>query len=347
MKNNWIMRKLIPLTAAMIVLSLFTITAYAVPEDTDEPGTDLSDILIPVVTPVDIPDTPPDFPTGPETEIETDIGTPPPGPDGETTLDLTPETAPFPPIIFEPTPLTPPGNLNIVDDISGAQSGDKQFITVVTKSGHYFYIIIDRAGDRENVHFLNLVDEADLLAILESGSTSARPVTPATVETTPETPMTDAEPDPETEPEKSGIGGIIITVVLVAAIGGGAFYFFKIRKPKSHTAKNSGEAAENLDEFAFDDDEDFDSGYVDAIIGQPEDDADENGEENSSDEITEDIDDPVYAAMESPTPDSTMYEYGDPEYMDPFSFGVENVLPEETESGMSDSDSGNKRTENE
>ena len=81
----------------------------------------------------------------------------------------------------EGQPLTPEGNATLVDDYYG----DKQLITVTTKAGNYFYILIDRANeDKETaVHFLNQVDEADLMALLEDGQTeetpaprSARPV---------------------------------------------------------------------------------------------------------------------------------------------------------------------------
>lgn len=47
-------------------------------------------------------------------------------------------------------------------------SWDKQFITVVSKTSNYFYIIIGRDWDGQNaVHFLNPMDEADLLTLME------------------------------------------------------------------------------------------------------------------------------------------------------------------------------------
>ena len=59
----------------------------------------------------------------------------------------------------ETPPLTPKGNATLVDDYGG----NKQLITVTTKSGNYFYILIDRAAEGEQtVHFLNQVDEAEI-----------------------------------------------------------------------------------------------------------------------------------------------------------------------------------------
>lgn len=73
----------------------------------------------------------------------------------------------------EPAPaLTPEGNAALVDDFGG----NKQLITVTTKAGNYFYILIDRANeDKETaVHFLNQVDDADLAALMEDGKPKRR-----------------------------------------------------------------------------------------------------------------------------------------------------------------------------
>jgi hypothetical protein len=153
----------------------------------------------------------------------------------------------------EPRQLTPPGNMDIVDDISGDFSGDKQFITVVTKNNNYFYIVIDRARSSENVYFLNLVDESDLLAILDNGKPiAAEPVAPTPVPI--QAPAPEPTPAPAHEPKQGqgNLGGLIITLILILAIGGGAYYYFKVMKPKQAI---KGGTAVNLDEFVFDEDE--------------------------------------------------------------------------------------------
>ena len=73
-------------------------------------------------------------------------------------------------------PLTPEGNLTLVDDYHTTYSdgSGQQFITLVSKSGAYFYLVIDRAADGDQtVHFMNLVDEADLLALMEEDQAEA------------------------------------------------------------------------------------------------------------------------------------------------------------------------------
>ena len=61
--------------------------------------------------------------------------------------------------------LTPEGNMRIVDDI--VTDGGKQFITLTTRGGHYYYLIIDRSSTNgQNVYFLNQVDERDLMSVM-------------------------------------------------------------------------------------------------------------------------------------------------------------------------------------
>ena len=103
------------------------------------------------------------------------------------------DNVPIPPTDPPSTvPLTPEGNLSLLDDLVVETNTDKQFITVQTKSGSIYYIIIDRASDENNVHFLNLVDEADLLEIMEETDQSIPPVASVPLTTEPEV-IIDAE----------------------------------------------------------------------------------------------------------------------------------------------------------
>ena len=72
--------------------------------------------------------------------------------------------------------LTPEGNLTLVDDYhtNYSDGSGQQFITLVSKSGNTFYLVIDRnAKGQQTVHFMNLVDEADLLALMEEEDADA------------------------------------------------------------------------------------------------------------------------------------------------------------------------------
>ena len=168
----------------------------------------------------------------------------------------------------EGVPITPKGNATLVDDFYG----DKQLITVTTKTGNYYYILIDRANeDKEtSVHFLNQVDDADLLALLdeephdtefctctvkcEAGNVNENcPLCEKSLRncTAPEAVKTDTE-TPQEKP-KSNMGSLMILLVLALAGGGAALYYFKFRKPKADTTGH-----DDLDEYDFGEDEDAD-----------------------------------------------------------------------------------------
>lgn len=141
--------------------------------------------------------------------------------------------------------LTPDGNMNLIDDYGSATGAGKQFITLTTKSGNYFYLIIDRDDNgAETVHFLNLVDEADLLSLMDEEEAAKytdedKDDTEPTVTPDEENPVKPTEEpveEPVEEPAKeknSSMG--IMALILIAAIGGvGAYIFIKKGKSKEN-----------------------------------------------------------------------------------------------------------------
>lgn len=193
--------------------------------------------------------------------------------------------------MFGEDALTPSGNLTLIDDIMQKESSSdedeevhsKQFITVQSKNGNYFYLVIDRCGETENVYFLNLVDEADLMALMEDGDTAAAPAVTCTckdkctagdVDTTcpvcttnmtectgkePAKAQTDKDADPDADDEKqtdepeekqSNPGAVLVVVLILAVGGGAAYYFLKVKKNKPQTKGST-----DLDEYDFGEDE--------------------------------------------------------------------------------------------
>ncbi|TRW23459.1 DUF4366 domain-containing protein [Criibacterium bergeronii] len=164
----------------------------------------------------------------------------------------------------EKKPLTPDGNMSLIDNIKGDAAKDKEFIIVKSRGGNYFYIVIDHAAQGENtVHFLNQVDEKDLLSIIdEKSSLTAKPELPKQEQPKQET----EKPKPEEKPEKKNPAGMIaISLILILGLAGGAFYYFKFLKPKQNVKGTT-----DLDEFDF---EDYEDDFIE--------DGDEDGEEIS------------------------------------------------------------------
>lgn len=169
--------------------------------------------------------------------------------------------------------LTPDGNLTLIDDIGTSTKAGKQFITLESKNGNTFYLIIDRDDEgEETVHFLNQVDEADLMALTGEEETPAVcscttkcasgavntscPVCAVNMtecvgkETKPEVPTEPTEPTAEEPEKKSGVGGILVVLLIVALGGGATFYIFKQKKAKPQTKGSA-----DLDDYDYGEDE--------------------------------------------------------------------------------------------
>ena len=150
--------------------------------------------------------------------------------------------------------LTPEGNLTLVDDYhtNYSDGSGQQFITLVSKSGATFYLVIDRnAKGQQTVHFMNLVDEADLLALMEEDAAdayTAEKEAAAQAEQdklkAEEEAKKAAEEAANTEPPKENkvtkyAGAFLGVVALIALAAGGGFYFYRQQMQKKKAEKEA------------------------------------------------------------------------------------------------------------
>ena len=152
--------------------------------------------------------------------------------------------------------LTPEGNLTMVDDYhtSYSDGSGQQFITLVSKSGNTFYLVIDRNDKGENtVHFMNLVDEADLLSLMEDEDADAytaekeaaaqaeqerKQAEEDAKKAAEEAAASDTEQPKENKVTKIA-SGFLGVVVLIALVAGGIFYAFAKQKQKKQAEKEA------------------------------------------------------------------------------------------------------------
>ena len=160
----------------------------------------------------------------------------------------------------------PVGNGTLLEDVSN-DVVDRQFITIQSKNGNTFYIVIDKdSKGNENVYFMNLVDEYDLLAFSEDfpeevkselGVTDEDKAPAQTDESGNPVEETNSDgektDDKTTEPQNGG-NSFLIPLLLLLAGGGGAFYYFKVYKPKQNS-KPKKAAYDEDDEYEDEPDE--------------------------------------------------------------------------------------------
>ena len=152
--------------------------------------------------------------------------------------------------------LTPEGNLTLVDDYhtNYSDGSGQQFITLVSKSGATFYLVIDRnAKGQQTVHFMNLVDEADLLALMEEEDADAYTAEKEAAAQA-ELERKQAEEDAKKAEEEAAASGteqpkenkitkyaatFLGVIALVALAAGSGFYVFMKQKQKKQAEKEA------------------------------------------------------------------------------------------------------------
>ena len=185
--------------------------------------------------------------------------------------------------------LTPEGNLTLVDDYytNYSDGSGQQFITMVSKSGATFYLVIDRnAKGQQTVHFMNLVDEADLLALMEEEAAEAynaekeaakqAELDKLKAEEEAKKAAEEAATSGEEQPKENKVtkiaSGFLGVVVLIALAAGGIFYAFTKQKQKKKAEKEALDPDANYTE---------DKGDFEIPV---EDEPEETGEEDNTEE---------------------------------------------------------------
>ena len=150
--------------------------------------------------------------------------------------------------------LTPEGNLTLVDDYhtNYSDGSGQQFITLVSKSGNTFYLVIDRnRKGAQAVHFMNLVDEADLLALMEEEAADAYTAEKEAaaqaeldrLKAEEEAKKAEEEAATAGQPKENKVtkiaSGFLGVVVLIALAAGGGFYAFTKQKQKKQAEKEA------------------------------------------------------------------------------------------------------------
>ena len=135
------------------------------------------------------------------------------------------------------------GNSHTLDVLYSAAT-NKQFITLQTKNGNTFYLVIDydKPVDEEaemyETYFLNLVDERDLLALMSDEEKEEVPTpTPEIIYVTPEpTTVPTITPQPSQDSSDKTIAWIALAALVGMGLAGGVLL---IRSKKQSAARRT------------------------------------------------------------------------------------------------------------
>ena len=164
-----------------------------------------------------------------------------------------------------PSVISPEGNLSLVDDLNYDEASGLQFMTVTTKDGHHFYIVIDRSGISENVYFLNMVDEVDLMELMndeeksqfeeekDDPPTQVLPV----VDNTDKPPVSQEEASSPSSEKSNGTAslaqlGIFVAIGIAITVG---YYFLKVKPKNAYSGIDEDREFYDDDEYENEEDE--------------------------------------------------------------------------------------------